>query len=165
MDLRNVKRVICWKVPKTFCSLIQKYGRCVRDITELGEAIIYISESWMRKHLNLVADPILTDEAPIGEEDAIQANATENIRAETVTTASKKKSKKSKFHGALAARDAEFLDRFILTPACRRIPWNDFFQNQTKGNQMFNTYLSVPPLTMLHRYTTNAYSSCRRSLL
>ncbi|KAE9393458.1 hypothetical protein BT96DRAFT_1023009 [Gymnopus androsaceus JB14] len=45
MDFRRIKRVYFWMPPRTFNSLIQKLGRCVRVFTELGEAVLLITRT------------------------------------------------------------------------------------------------------------------------
>jgi hypothetical protein len=40
-----VKRVVIWMLLETFLSLVQKIGRCVRNLADLGEAIIYVTHS------------------------------------------------------------------------------------------------------------------------
>lgn len=49
MDFRRIKRVFFWMPPRTFNSLIQKLGRCVRDFTELGEAVLLITRAAFSK--------------------------------------------------------------------------------------------------------------------
>lgn len=49
MDFRGVKRVILWMEPRTFNSLIQKIGRCVRIFSELGEAIVFITKAALKR--------------------------------------------------------------------------------------------------------------------
>ena len=41
-DMRNIKRVVLWGLPPSFCALVQCAGRAARDMTALGEAILII---------------------------------------------------------------------------------------------------------------------------
>lgn len=147
LDLRNVERVVLWKAPKTFCSLIQKFGRCARDFALLGECILYVSEAYYSKYESLLKeeDMIETENTvnlqdPEDEEgnEATQAvDATQSIRVETMAedtvVAPKRKGKQTKFQGLLAARDFRFLIWYIVTKKCQHIPWNIFFENAKKG--------------------------------
>ncbi|KAJ3746939.1 P-loop containing nucleoside triphosphate hydrolase protein [Lentinula raphanica] len=49
LDFRKVKRVILWMAPRTFNSLIQKIGRCARVFAELGEAVLFITQSAFKR--------------------------------------------------------------------------------------------------------------------
>ncbi|KAJ6465254.1 P-loop containing nucleoside triphosphate hydrolase protein [Mycena vulgaris] len=41
-DMRNIERVIMWKMPPSFCALAQRSGRAARDFQKLGEAILFV---------------------------------------------------------------------------------------------------------------------------
>ncbi|KAF9073234.1 P-loop containing nucleoside triphosphate hydrolase protein [Rhodocollybia butyracea] len=51
MDFLGIMRVILWHEPLTFLSLIQKLGRGVRRLSDLGEAILFITKASYAKHL------------------------------------------------------------------------------------------------------------------
>lgn len=147
LDLRNVSRVVLWKAPKTFCSLIQKFGRCVRDFTQLGECIVYVTDVFVRKYQELLKEDgpeeaSLDEDRDAVEEPLLEAGAAaedvetvrvERLEEEATAPNLKGKAKKSKFRGALAARDFRFLIWYIVTKRCRRVPWDIFFENSRKG--------------------------------
>ncbi|THU95834.1 P-loop containing nucleoside triphosphate hydrolase protein [Dendrothele bispora CBS 962.96] len=57
MDFQNIKRVILWREPPSFLSLVQKIGRCVRRLSQCGEAIVLVTKSAYTQHLlNLETD-------------------------------------------------------------------------------------------------------------
>lgn len=170
--MRNIERVILWKMPPSFCALAQRSGRAARDFEKLGEAILFVpakllkdgmAEEQARLTRVEAADPQNqegeTDQPPAGEPadftqdeglDVVggqavliaeggarveQGNEGENAEtesADTVTAKSKKKRKAT--HISFAdALGAKFLTRFACTTACRRIIWDEYFQNATKG--------------------------------
>ncbi|KAJ7438254.1 P-loop containing nucleoside triphosphate hydrolase protein [Mycena latifolia] len=49
MDFRAILRVLLWMTPRTFLSLIQKIGRCVRDHTMRGLAVLYITKAMYKR--------------------------------------------------------------------------------------------------------------------
>ncbi|KAJ7153843.1 P-loop containing nucleoside triphosphate hydrolase protein [Mycena filopes] len=54
MDFQRIMRVLIWLCPRSFLSLVQKIGRCVRLAELLGEAILYITSSaFMRYEIEL----------------------------------------------------------------------------------------------------------------
>ncbi|KAJ7576749.1 P-loop containing nucleoside triphosphate hydrolase protein [Mycena floridula] len=58
MNFRFVRCVILWLSPRTFLSLIQKIGRCVRNMTELGEVIVFITRASLKQYvIELDASP------------------------------------------------------------------------------------------------------------
>ncbi|KAJ6609738.1 P-loop containing nucleoside triphosphate hydrolase protein [Mycena sp. CBHHK59/15] len=144
MDFRHIMRIILWLSPRSFLSLVQKIGRCVRLADLLGEAILYITSSaFMRYEIELdilksdTADddtdadsppepPVeLTDGEQMDRDAAVEANDDTEPHA-----ALKRKSKKAM--SAMEARDRRFLLEYIVTTRCRRIPWNKFFGNDSK---------------------------------
>lgn len=48
-DMRNIKRVVLWGMPPSFCALVQRAGRAARDFTVLGEAILIVPASVISK--------------------------------------------------------------------------------------------------------------------
>ncbi|KII91475.1 hypothetical protein PLICRDRAFT_696510 [Plicaturopsis crispa FD-325 SS-3] len=152
-DFRNIKRVGIWGVPKTFCSLVQELGRCERNPALLGEGIVWVTRAFYDKHLKLADaglageqsddDPddmnggssnsdqgVAEDEGdlPADSRDALPGDADDDdeVPAPTAPT------RKGKAVSAMAARDAKFLVEFIVTRGCRRVVWNNFFQNHLK---------------------------------
>lgn len=47
--MRNIKRVVLWGLPPSFCALVQRGGRAGRDFETLGEAILIVSAATIRK--------------------------------------------------------------------------------------------------------------------
>ncbi|KAK0235251.1 hypothetical protein EDD85DRAFT_922454 [Armillaria nabsnona] len=48
-DMHNIKWVILWGLPLSFCALVQRAGRAVRDLNILREAILIVSASLIKK--------------------------------------------------------------------------------------------------------------------
>ena len=48
-DMRNIKRVVLWEMPPSFCALVQRAGRAARDFHTLGEAILVVPQSVITK--------------------------------------------------------------------------------------------------------------------
>jgi hypothetical protein len=120
--------------PKTFASLVQKYGRCVRSFDELGEAILLVTKELYKKYEALFAargevdaeDPVQTEEV----EDELQERRGQDVSSAAGTLFQDRRSQK--FMGAVKARDNQYLLNFIVTKQCRRIIWNEFFDNARK---------------------------------
>ncbi|KAJ7903941.1 hypothetical protein B0H13DRAFT_1881958 [Mycena leptocephala] len=101
-----------------------------------------------RQHSSPAADPVDTNQDAgvdvVGGQAVLiseggarveQGNEAENAEAETAAAAAAKSKKKRKaartsFADAL---EAKFLSRFACTTAYRRIIWDEYFQNATKG--------------------------------
>ena len=43
--MRNIRRVVLWGLPPSFCALVQRAGRAGRDFKTLSEAILIVSKS------------------------------------------------------------------------------------------------------------------------
>lgn len=43
--MRNVVKVVLWKIPLTFCALAQGSGCAARDLTMLEEAILFVPQA------------------------------------------------------------------------------------------------------------------------
>lgn len=57
--MRNIFRVVLWGLPPSFCALVQRAGRAGRDFTTLGEAVLIVPKSAIRKGVteeNIIAD-------------------------------------------------------------------------------------------------------------
>jgi len=48
-DMRNIKRVVLWELPPSFCALVQRAGRAARDFSTLCEAILIVPQSVITK--------------------------------------------------------------------------------------------------------------------
>ncbi|KAJ6622443.1 P-loop containing nucleoside triphosphate hydrolase protein [Mycena sp. CBHHK59/15] len=161
-DMRNIQRVILWKLPPSFCALAQRSGRAVRDFEALGEAILFVPAKVLK-------DGIAEEQARLAREEAaapqnqegedfipevddgldvvagqavavgeggvrVEQNAEAEEEDPEVTAAAQKKKKKRKAARVshADALEARFLSRFACTTACRRIVWDDYFQNGKK---------------------------------
>lgn len=45
----NIKCVVLWELPPSFCALVQRAGRAARDFDTLGEAILIVPSSIIAK--------------------------------------------------------------------------------------------------------------------
>lgn len=61
--MRNIFRVVLWKLPPSFCALAQRSGRAVRDLDELGEAILFVPAKVLK-------DGLAEAEARVAREEA-----------------------------------------------------------------------------------------------
>jgi ATP-dependent helicase YprA (DUF1998 family) len=50
--MRNIKRVVLWGLPPSFCALVQRAGRAGRDLRTLGEAILIVPPSIVKKGIS-----------------------------------------------------------------------------------------------------------------
>ena len=48
-DMRNISRVVLWGLPPSFCALVQCAGHAARDFQMLGEAILIVSSTVLKK--------------------------------------------------------------------------------------------------------------------
>ncbi|KAJ3757096.1 P-loop containing nucleoside triphosphate hydrolase protein [Lentinula raphanica] len=151
MDFRKVKRVILWTSPRTFNSLIQKIGRCVRVFEELGEAVVYITKSAYKKFATeyelgqQLEDKEDRDMNQAGEEDSDEDGSDDNSESSKrrcPTMPRRRLVKRRKFQTLIESRDRWFLAWFLVTEGCRRVPWNKFYGNESK---MKLPFLSKPP--------------------
>ncbi|KAF9064358.1 P-loop containing nucleoside triphosphate hydrolase protein [Rhodocollybia butyracea] len=76
MDFLGIKCVILWHEPLTFLSLVQKIGRGVRQLSDLGEAILFLTKASYTKHLTAL-------ESERDEEEDGNGQGSLNITAET----------------------------------------------------------------------------------
>ncbi|KAJ7211656.1 P-loop containing nucleoside triphosphate hydrolase protein, partial [Mycena pura] len=170
-DMRNIFRVVLWKLPPSFCALAQRSGRAVRDFEDLGEAILFVSAKVLK-------DGVVAEEARLAREDAAQphnqegeefqpqpeegqdvvagqavvvgeggARVEHNAEADDVdpeSTAGKKKKRKAARQSASDALEADFLTRFACTTQCRRDVWDEYFNNGAKSEWPPLEY-SAPP--------------------
>jgi superfamily II DNA/RNA helicase len=80
INFPHIKRVVLWREPRTFLSLIQKAGRCVRMMSDRGEVILFVTRASYAQHLaNLEAEGEGSDaESDAGEpDDAPEVQAAE----------------------------------------------------------------------------------------
>ncbi|TDL13617.1 P-loop containing nucleoside triphosphate hydrolase protein, partial [Rickenella mellea] len=91
-DMRNIERVVIWKLPPSFCALVQRCGRAARDFSRYGTAVLMVPASTFSSTIpaevssTSVAQTTSTprDPTPSGpDENATQAaDVSEPIQAE-----------------------------------------------------------------------------------
>ncbi|THU86506.1 P-loop containing nucleoside triphosphate hydrolase protein [Dendrothele bispora CBS 962.96] len=169
MDFRGIKRVILWTEPHSFLSFVQKAGRCTRDFTELGEVILFITKKSYARHLveselNEELDDGANDgeiSAPDDEHDfpAMDRIAAIDIEEEQdeevigspqIEIQQSHRGRKKAATSAIEAKDRRFFSCFIATNQCRRIPWNEFFGNESKSEYLYGNRVQVV-LTRVNR--------------
>ncbi|KAJ7163529.1 P-loop containing nucleoside triphosphate hydrolase protein, partial [Mycena crocata] len=162
MDFKNIMRVVLWMKPRTFLSLIQKIGCCVRDRSQRGEAILFITKAMYTRccvELDLLReehaeaaeasassdDDDEDDEQHRDRDEALQDESSDEEEEELPVASAKKRRRKTKGKkkpkSQMELRDMRYLLEYITTLGCRRIPWNKFFGNKDKRHLEF----PVPP--------------------
>jgi hypothetical protein len=176
--MRNIKRVILWGLPPSFCALVQRAGRAARDFKMLGEAILIvpptvlskgITEAEVESALTINIADESTEAENRGEEE------TETLASNGIQLASGnemvyvddggvrvahdsddegdaevkevKKNKKKKVAKDFNSREAKFLSLFVGTTKCRRLVWDEFFDNQTKCKCLDSRSINLVSLT------------------
>jgi hypothetical protein len=161
--MRNVKRVILWGLPPSFCALAQRSGCAGRDFEKLVEAIMIVPNSIIEKGIT---------EAEVGEgvEEAATNAQSQNLGGDETATlellgidldsgnqevyvaeggvrvsrdiedqgtqhdgAPAKNSKRRALHSKCNAREARFLSLYASGKKCRHVVWDLFFHNEQKG--------------------------------
>jgi hypothetical protein len=134
----------------------------VRDFDKLGEAILFVSakvlkdglaaeearavreeaaESQNQEGEDFVPEPeegaeIVAGQAiVVGEGGArVEHNAeSEDADPEVGVAAEKRKKRKAAWQSAADALEGKFLTKFASTIQCRRLIWDEYFKNTTKG--------------------------------
>lgn len=72
--MRNIKRVVLWELPSSFCALVQRAGRAARDFTTLGEAILIVPQSVITKRttemeVKTALEAVQTETENLGDEE------------------------------------------------------------------------------------------------
>lgn len=139
--------------PKTFLSLIQKIGRCVRDLSLRGKAVLFITKAMYTRccvELDLLRmEEEESDEASASESDADneaegpmdrdaalanEEGSGEEEEAPTAPLKPRRRAKgKRKALSPMELRDKRYYLEYITTTKCRRIPWNKYFSNKDKS--------------------------------
>jgi superfamily II DNA/RNA helicase len=149
MDFRTIMRVMLWMKPRTFLSLVQKIGRCVRDPTRRGEAVLFITKAMYTRccadleilrteqeaaqERSAASEDELDEEEPTDRDAALDGSDDEE-EAPAVPAKRRRKGKgKQKPLTALELRDKRYFLEYITTDKCRRLVWNKFFGNKHKG--------------------------------
>ncbi|KAF7302211.1 p-loop containing nucleoside triphosphate hydrolase protein [Mycena indigotica] len=144
-------RVILWMKPRTFLSTVQKIGRCARDFTKRGEAVLYITKN-MRTRCYAESESLREDvetgnEGSEGSEDEgeevghdrelaleeMDQQEGENTEERVDRPSFQQRVSKKKKQSEIQLRDERFLLKFIVTEACRRRVWDRFFGNESKA--------------------------------
>ncbi|KAJ7429455.1 P-loop containing nucleoside triphosphate hydrolase protein [Mycena galericulata] len=158
MDFQTIMRVMLWMKPRSFLSLVQKIGRCVRDRRLRGRAVLFITkamytrccveleileteEEAMRKEAAEAAssDEEENPEEPRDRDDALALqDASEEEEAPQAPAKRRRKGKgKSKVLSPMEKEDQRYFLEYITTTECRRIPWDKYFGNNRKRRLNF----------------------------
>ncbi|KIJ25075.1 hypothetical protein M422DRAFT_193886, partial [Sphaerobolus stellatus SS14] len=124
LNLRNIQRVVLWRIPPSFASLIQRAGRAARVQEELGEMILFVESCWYKK--NAAGDADVNGMGEDGEVATSRAEMRPPTRSQRTTSVQLKRDTPS------AELDRKFLRAFIQTESCRHIPWDEFYENSKK---------------------------------
>ena len=152
-DLRNIVQVVLWGLPSTFCALVQREGRAGRDLSKPSEAILIIPASVLKEDVSeeLVSNTVewealegeaLNQEmtgagaevvAQVLDEEGVRVAADISEGEQEVEVSVKAKGKRKKKYGKdTNMREACALSLFVKTIHCRRIVWDNFFENEKK---------------------------------
>ena len=155
--MRNIARVVLWGLPPTFCSLVQRAGRAGRDLRTQGEAILIVPPGVLKDgsmeqgtdHAVVSVENAVVDQEALNrepeeselintaeslDEEGIRlhgVDASESEDEAPVATLAKKRGKK-KERKDTHIREVRALYDFACTKGCRRIPWDNFFENSKK---------------------------------
>lgn len=141
-DIRSARRVILWKSPPTFCALAQRAGRAARDLTQLGESILFVSKLALAGTEDLeIPDTVVEDLSEAVGAEALEVGAMEQGVQEEgpvdeldITSRAPTRNRRYKMSAtAVSIRDSEFLRSFVSAVRCRRAVWNEYFENARKG--------------------------------
>jgi len=169
--MRNIKRVILWGVPPSFCSLVQRCGRAGRDFSTDAEAILIAPTNTFKNDIDTQDVKTAVFSATIAEE-ASNRNDTDNDTLEangiTVTqgnelvsidegglrisrdaeleeldrpTTSGKQPRRKKTPKDFNSREVHYLALFLSGTRCRRSVWNEFFNNGRKCAWVYILFL------------------------
>jgi superfamily II DNA helicase RecQ len=149
--MRNIKHVVLWELPPSFCGLVQRAGRAARDFSTLGEAILIVSQSVITKgttemEVEATLEAVQTEAENRGDEEvaSLENNGMQLVdeggvrighESEEENEEEKKEEKKRRRKQTKAnfnSQETKFLSLFASTTQCRRIVWDDFFGNKTK---------------------------------
>ncbi|KAJ7022999.1 P-loop containing nucleoside triphosphate hydrolase protein [Mycena alexandri] len=153
MDFQTIMRVLMWMKPRSFLSLVQKIGRCVRDRRLRGEAALYITKAMYTRCcaeleiLRTEKEAAGKDDSAAGSDDeenleeppdrdlalALQNLSDEEEEAAAPPVKRRRKGKgKPKNLSPMEERDQRYFMEYITTTKCRRLVWNSYFGNQRK---------------------------------
>ncbi|KAF7378268.1 p-loop containing nucleoside triphosphate hydrolase protein [Mycena sanguinolenta] len=135
MDFQKILRVILWMKPRSFLSLVQKIGRCVRDPSLRGEAVLYISKAMYTRCCAELEILKTEREVAIREDAAAASDDEENLEPPGRQRRLKRRRKgkgKREVVSPMEERDKRYFLEYITTTKCRRLVWNKYFGNQNK---------------------------------
>ncbi|KAJ7177837.1 P-loop containing nucleoside triphosphate hydrolase protein [Mycena filopes] len=128
MDFQTIMRVILWMRPRSFLSLVQKIGRCVRNRALRGEAILYITKAmYTRCCVELELMETERQEAASSDEEDDTEELFDREEALALQDASEEEED----------APARYYLEYITTTKCRRIPWDKYFGNKHKKHLNF----------------------------
>lgn len=151
--MRNIDRVILWGLPPTFCTLVQRAGRAVRDMTKDGEAILIVSSATRKKQSKALEDDVVAaaeelvmnsvdvtvgDQETAEEDDEGALSDVEDAREQVSAvaaqgnTAAGKRGRFFKSKVNYNSREAHYLVLYMKGDECRHKIWNAFFRNDQK---------------------------------
>ena len=149
--MRNIKRVVLWELPPSFCALVQQAGWAARDFNTLGEAILIVPQSVITKgtteiEVEAALEAVQTETENRGDEEiaSLESNGIQLVDEAGVRVGheskeedeeEKKKEKKHQRRRTKAnfnSQETKFLSLFAGTTQCQRTVWDDFFGNKNK---------------------------------
>jgi hypothetical protein len=68
--MRNIERVILWGLPPSFCALVQRAGRAAGDFGVLGDAVLIVPPSLIKKGLIVAEIEAAVEQQVVDNESA-----------------------------------------------------------------------------------------------
>ena len=152
MDFQTIMRVYLWMKPRSFLSLIQKIGCCVRDRRLRGEAVLYITKAMYTRccaelemlkaekdaveeeDAGVVSEEETSEEPRDREEELALQNQSDEDDLPPVPAKRRHKGKGTpKILTPMEERDKRYMLEYITTAKCRRDVWNRYFGNKRKS--------------------------------
>jgi Superfamily II DNA helicase len=158
--MRNIRRVVLWGLPPSFCALAQRAGRAGRDFSTLAEAILIVPASVIKSGATALdvgiavrgaaveaqAENRSEEEAEILEQNGIElTRGNEEVLVndggvrvahgsdDEEEEAQGKKQKRKKISKEGNSHEARYLSIFASSLRCLHAIWNEFFNNNKKG--------------------------------
>ena len=150
-DMWNIKWVVLWELPLSFCALVQRAGCAAQDFSTLGEVILIVPQSVITKgttqmEVEEALEAVQTEAENRGDDElvALETNGIQLVdeggvrvghQSEDEGEEDKKKEKKHRRKQTKAnfnSQEAKFLSLFVCTTKCCCAIWDDFFANKTK---------------------------------
>lgn len=159
--MRNIERVVLWEAPASFCCYVQRAGRGGRDLNLLAEAILIVQPGVKKNGIKEAENREIVEEIALQREaenrgdtegEIIDAGSHETTdeggaRVERASEDDddderiapgkppdgEKRKNKGKTKEGFNSHELQYLSLFITTTTCRRVIWDEFFHNSTKG--------------------------------